>query len=160
MDLFVWTATVAVVSGIIRWLGFPVDLSEGDRNGEFLIFFYGIAVLAIGTLLSIWIAMPQSPHVGRRIAISSFGMVMVISPILLMATSGPAAGEALFALLGTTALSMLLVAGPLLVLRNLGDRIVRIRRHIPPNFPSKSIAAAPIYKQNDSSRPISDAELN
>jgi hypothetical protein len=131
VDLFVWTATVAVVSGIVRWLGFPVALLEDDSIFDFLIFFYGLAVLAVGTLLSIWIAMPQSPRIGRRVTISSIGMTAAISPVLLMvmASAGREAGEIVLFLLATTALSMLLVAGPLAVLRSFGDRVVWIRRY-------------------------------
>ena len=143
VDLFMWTATVAVVSGIIRWLGFPTDVLE-NNIGEFIFVFlallYAVAVFAVGTLLSIWIAMPQSPRIGRRVTISSFGMTAAISPVLLtvMASAGREAGEIVLFLFATTALSMLLVAGPLMVLRSFGDRVVRIRRYNRPILQTSS----------------------
>jgi hypothetical protein len=134
VDLFMWTATVAVVSGIVRWLGFPTDVLE-NNIGEFifasLVLLYAVAVFAVGTLLSIWIAMSPSPRIKRRVTISSIGMTAAISPVLLMvmASAGRESGQIVLFLLATTALSMLLVAGPLAVLRSFGDRVVRIRRY-------------------------------
>lgn len=134
VDLFMWTATVAVVSGIIRWLGFPGDLIVSNISEFTLVVLlvpYIVALLAIGTLLSIWIAMPQSPQIGKRVAISSIAMMFGLSPALLMvlASAGWEAGQIVLFLVATTALSMLLVAGPLAVLRSFGDRVVRIRHY-------------------------------
>jgi hypothetical protein len=134
VDLFMWTATVAVVSGIIRWLGLPGDLiiiTSDEFILELLLLLYVVALLAVGSLLSIWIAMPPSPRISRRVTISSIGMTAAISPVLLMvmASAGREAGEIVLFLFATTALSMLLVAGPLAVLRSFGDRVVRIRRY-------------------------------
>jgi hypothetical protein len=141
VDLFMWTATVAVVAGIIRGLGLPREFADvNSAIVEVLILLCVIVALAIGTLLAIWSVMSRSPWVIRRSILSGAVMIGLFSPLWLMMLNSPHAGEVVFALFGLILVSLSMVIGPLLVLRSFGDRIVRVGRHNRSYSPPKNAA--------------------
>jgi hypothetical protein len=130
IDMFVWTATVAVVAGVVRWLGFPRELTHMHPVESLLIFGCGLGYPAAGTLLAMWAALAPSPNVGPRCMIAWFVMIGLMSPFLLMIAGGARqeGGVALLVIVGAMSSTMFLVFAPLLVLRNWGHRLVRERR--------------------------------
>jgi hypothetical protein len=130
LDMFIWTATVAVVVGVIRWLGFPKDLLRMEPLGFLLIVGCGLGYPAAGTLLAMWAALARGPDVGPRCVVAWLAMIGLLSPILLIvgATARQEAGEAILIIVGAMSSTMFLVLAPLLVLRSWGYRLVRQRR--------------------------------
>jgi hypothetical protein len=130
VDMFIWTAAVAVVAGVIRWLGFPGELTQRDPAGMLLIFGCWLGYPAAGTLLAMWAALAPSPNVGPRCVIAWLVMIVLMSPFLLMIVAGDPreGGVTLLVTVGAMSSTMFLVFAPLLVLRNWGHRLVRERR--------------------------------
>jgi hypothetical protein len=128
VDLLMWTATVAVIAGIIRWLGLPRELLNPDFALESLMWLGFVVALAIGTLLAIWSALTRSPWVIRRSITSGALVFGLFTPLWLAMLAHPNNGEMFFALLGVIGCSLAMVIGALLVPRHLGDRVVRIGR--------------------------------
>jgi len=127
VDMFIWTATAAVVAGVVRWLGFPRDVVHIEM---LLVVGCSLGYPAAGTLLAMWAALAPSPNVGPRCVIAWFVMIGLMSPFLLMiaATARQEGGVALLWIVGAMSSTMFLVFAPLLVLRNWGHRLVRERR--------------------------------
>jgi len=130
VDLFIWTATVAVVTGVIRWLGFPRDLLQMNPLEMLLVFGCGLGYPAAGTLLSMWAALAPGPNVGNRCGLAWLAMIGLLSPFLLMMAGGEGhqAGAAILTVIGVMSASMFLVFAPLLMLRSWGDRLVRLAK--------------------------------
>jgi hypothetical protein len=130
VDMFIWTATVAVVVGVIRWLGFPRDVLNPNPIAWLLIVGCGLGYPAAGALLAMWAALAPSPNVGSRCVVAWFVMIGLLSPFLLMIAAGARqeSGEALLITIGAMSSTMFLVFAPLLVLRSWGHRLVRQRR--------------------------------
>lgn len=130
VDMFIWTATVAVVAGVIRWLGPPTDLLRMNPIELLLVVGCSLGYPSAGTLLTMWAALAPSPNVGPRCVVAWFVMIGLMSPFLLMiaAAARQESGEALLVIVGAMSSTMFLVFAPLLVLRNWGHRLVRERR--------------------------------
>jgi hypothetical protein len=130
VDMFIWTATVAVVAGVIRWLGFPREPIQMHPVETLLTVGCTLGYPSAGTLLTMWAALAPSPNVGPRCVIAWFVMIGLMSPFLLMIAAGARqeAGVALLIIVGAMSSTMFLVFAPLLVLRNWGHRLVRERR--------------------------------
>jgi len=127
VDMFIWTATVAVVAGVIRWLGFPRELIHMHPLETLLIVGCSLGYPAAGTLLTMWAALAPGPNVGPRCVIAWFVMIGLMAPFLLLVAGG-GSEEALMVIAGAMSSTMFLVFAPLLVLRNWGHRLVRERR--------------------------------
>ena len=130
VDIFIWTATAAVVAGVIRWLGFPRELLSTNPIALLLNIGCGLGYPAAVTLLTMWAALAPSPSVGPRCVIAWLVMIGLMSPFLLMIAAGARreSGVALLVIVGAMSSTMFLVFAPLLVLRNWGHRLVRARR--------------------------------
>jgi len=130
VDMFIWTATVAVVAGVVRWLGFPRDFVHIHPVEMLLIVGCGLGYPAAGTLLAMWAALAPSPNVGPRCVIAWFVMIGLLSPFLLMIAAGARqeGGVVLLVTVGAMSSTTFLVFAPLLILRNWGHRLVRERR--------------------------------
>ena len=126
VDMFIWTATVAVVIGVIRWLGFPREALQANPVELAMIVGCGIGYPAAATLLAMWAALAPSPNVGPRCVLAWLAMLVLLCPILgLIGAGARDSGEAVLTIVAAMSATMFLVFAPLVVLRSWGHRLVR-----------------------------------
>jgi len=126
VDMFIWTATVAVVFGVIRWLGFPRGLLDTNPIALLLTIGCWLGYPAVGTLLAMWAALAPGPSVGPRCAVAWLAMLGLLTPILGLIGGGARdSGEAVLIIVAAMSSTMFLVFAPLLILRSWGHRLVR-----------------------------------
>lgn len=114
VDIFAWTATVAVLAGIIRWVGFPRD------TRALVILLITLLVMGIYVLLASWAVLTRKEPIYNRIAIA-LAVPFVGATALCALTNSDA--EVAFYVHFTLLMNMALLIGGLYVARSFGVRV-------------------------------------
>ncbi len=124
-DMFAWTATVALLAGIFRWVGLPHEL-------EWLALIFVPPVAGAMVLIAMWAALSKAEPIYPRVLMALL-LTVGIGTVLTMLMGGQ--GDVALIIDGTLLIAMLLLIGCLYVVRRLGVRFV---------FQSSPISVAPI----------------
>jgi hypothetical protein len=114
IDLFAWTATAAVLAGMMRWIGLP-----RDREWVAIIIFVPVGSLMV--LAALWATLTKREQIGFRV-LGAFGVAFAVAMILgSFAAFNP---EAMFYFFYTLLLAMGFLLGALYIARCVGVRLV------------------------------------
>lgn len=142
IDMFAWTATAAVLAGMMRWIGLPHDW-------EWVAIIIFVPICSLMALSALWATLTKREIIAHRI-LAAFGVAFGIAMILSAFAGGMF--EVIFYFCYTLMLAMGLLIGALCVARSMGVRLVS--RSLPLILPpptSNSPAAAPATTQNETS---------
>jgi hypothetical protein len=123
LDIFAWTATVAVLAGIVRWVGLPRD----SAWPVFLLI--ALPITGIYVLTAIWAVLTKMESIYNRAAIAG-GITFVGATVLCLLTSARAKDA--FYIHFMLLLIMALLIGGLYLARSLGVRLT-VRESPMPN---------------------------
>jgi hypothetical protein len=114
IDMFAWTATAAVLAGMMRWIGLP-------NNYEWIAVVVFTPVGSLMALAALWAALSRRALLSARL-LAPFGVVFFIGTIFCSFTGGDP--EAIFYIYYTLTTAMALSLGALYVARRMGIRLV------------------------------------
>lgn len=113
-DMFAWTATAALLMGIVRWVGVP-------QEWEWLALILALPVAGILVLVAMWATLTRAVSIHVRV-LSALLLTVGIATVLTMLMGGQ--GDVALIINGTLLMTVLMTIGCLYVVRCLGVRLV------------------------------------